>query len=134
MLSLMSVSLMLFLDRLFLSRYSLDALNASANGGVLVQFMQFWCISTVSIAEVLLDGTMGPGKIEKLGQPVWQMIWLSLASVFWFVPLGLWAGPYFFHEDAHYLLEIDYFKYLMFWPNGGFVGCIVCFLHWAGTG
>ncbi|CUI16666.1 putative multidrug efflux protein [Candidatus Protochlamydia naegleriophila] len=128
MLSLMSVSLMLFLDRLFLSRYSLDALNASANGGVLVQFMQFWCISTVSIAEVFVGRYNGARKIEKLGQPVWQMIWLSLASVFWFVPLGLWAGPYFFHEDAHYLLEIDYFKYLMcFGPMAALSGALSAF-------
>lgn len=128
MLSLMSVSLMLFLDRLFLSRYSLEALNASANAGILIQFMQFWCISTVSIAEVFVGRYNGAGKIEKLGQPVWQMIWLSVASVLWFVPLGLWAGPYFFYEDAHYLLEIDYFKYLMcFAPMAALSGALSAF-------
>jgi multidrug resistance protein, MATE family len=113
MMSLMSVSLMLFLDRLFLSRYSLDALNASANAGIWVQLMQFWCISTVSIAEVFVGRYNGAGRLEKIGQPVWQMAWLSIASFFWFVPIGVWGGAYFFHDNAYSTLEISYFKYLM---------------------
>ncbi|WP_068469592.1 MATE family efflux transporter [Candidatus Protochlamydia phocaeensis] len=113
MISLMSVSLMLFLDRLFLSRYSIDALNASANAGILTQLMQFWCLSTVSIAEVFVGRYNGAGRLEKLGQPVWQMVWLSIASFLWFIPIGLWAGPYFFHNDPYYSLESAYFKYLM---------------------
>jgi MATE family multidrug resistance protein len=114
MMSLMSVSLMLFLDRLFLSRYSLDALNASGNSGIMVQFLQFWCIATVSIAEVLVGRYNGANKKEKIGVPVWQMIWLSLFSVFWFIPLALWAGPFLFSHEAYLTLEIEYFKYLMF--------------------
>lgn len=128
MLSLMSVSLMLFLDRLLLSRYSIQALNASANGGMLAQFMQFWCISTVSIAEVFVGRYNGAGKFKKLGQPVWQMIWLALASSIWFIPIGLWAGPYFFHEDSLFSLEVVYFKYLMcFGPMAALSGALAAF-------
>ncbi len=114
MISLMSVSLMIFLDRIFLSRYSLEALNASGNGGVVVQLLQFWIIATVSIAEVFVGRFNGAGKKDKLGQPVWQMIWLSIASVLWFVPLGLWAGPYIFHHQGYADLEIQFFSYLMY--------------------
>jgi Na+-driven multidrug efflux pump len=39
--SLMSASLMLFLDRLFLAHYSLASLNAAAHAGASVQFCNF---------------------------------------------------------------------------------------------
>ncbi len=113
MISLMSVSLMFFLDRLLLSRYSLEALNAAANAGMLIQLMQFWCISTACIAEVFVGRYNGAGRKEKLGKPVWQMIWLSLGTIFWFIPAGLFLGPYFFHADPNASMEIDYFKILM---------------------
>lgn len=60
--SLMSASLMLFLDRLFLAHYSLDSLNAAAHAGASVQFLQFWSIATVCIAEVFVGRFNGAGK------------------------------------------------------------------------
>lgn len=113
MISLMSVSFMLFLDRLFLAHYSIDALNAAVNAAMLAQLLQFWCISTVSIAEVFVGQYNGAGQKDKLGEPVWQMVWLSLGTVFLFVPLGLFAGPYFFIQNSYFELEIEYFKWLM---------------------
>lgn len=110
--SLMSASLMLFLDRLFLAHYSLEALNASAHAGASVQFLQFWSIATVSIAEVFVGRYNGAGKLEKLGKPVWQMIWLSLATFLIYVPIGLLAGPYLFQNEAYQSLEIAYFRLL----------------------
>lgn len=69
-LSFMSVSLMLFLDRLFLAHYSLDAFNASVSASMLVQLLQFWCLSTVSIAEVFVGQYNGSGRKGQLGEPV----------------------------------------------------------------
>jgi MATE family multidrug resistance protein len=110
--SLMSASLMLFLDRLFLAHYSLDALNAAAHAGASVQFLQFWSIATVSIAEVFVGRYNGAGKTEKLGRPIWQMIWLALGTFFVYVPLGLFAGPYLFSSEIYRNLEIEYFSLL----------------------
>lgn len=110
--SLMSVSLMLFLDRLFLAHYSLDALNASAHAGAAAQFLQFWSIATASIAEVFVGRFNGAGRKEKLGQPVWQMLWLAAGTVILYVPIGLFAGPYLFFNDAYKELEIEYFRIL----------------------
>lgn len=110
--SLMSSSLMLFLDRLFLAHYSLDALNASAHAAASVQFLQFWSIATVCIAEVFVGRFNGAGKLDKLGQPVWQMIWLSLGTAIVYVPLGLFAGPLIFFSEMYRHLEIQFFKIL----------------------
>lgn len=112
MISLMSSSVMLFLDRLLLAHDSLDALNAAAHAGSLVQFLQFWSIATVSIAEVFVGRYNGAGRQEKLGQPVWQMIWLSLATTAIYVPLGLFMGPYVFSNEIYQQLEIEYFRLL----------------------
>ncbi len=112
--SLMSASFMLFLDRLFLAHYSIDALNASVNAGMLSQLLLLWCMSTVSIAEVFVGQYNGAGKISKLGEPVWQMVWLSIGTVFLFIPLGLFAGPYLFYQNSYADLEVQYFKWLMY--------------------
>lgn len=108
--SLMSTSLMLFLDRLFLAHYSLDALNAAAHAGASVQFLQFWSIATACIAEVFVGRYNGAGKMEKLGQPVWQMIWLSLGTTLVYLPIGLFAGPFIFHSEIYKNLEIAFFN------------------------
>lgn len=110
--SLMSASLMLFLDRLFLAHYSLASLNASAHAGASVQFLQFLSIATVSIAEVFVGRNNGAGKTEKLGQPVWQMIWFSLGTFLIYIPIGLFAGPYLFFSEDYKQLEIEYFSIL----------------------
>lgn len=110
--SLMSSGLMIFLDRLFLAHYSLNALNASAHAGATVQFLQFWSITTVCIAEVFVGRYNGAGKVEKLGQPIWQMIWLAVGTFFVYLPLGLFAGPFIFFSEHYKDLEIEFFSVL----------------------
>ncbi len=128
MVSLMSVSAMLFLDRLFLAHYSLDALNASVNASMLAQLMQFWCITTVCIAEVYVGRYNGACRYHKLGQPVWQMIWLSMGTCFLFIPIGLFAGPFLFYHENYNFLEIEYFKWLMcFGPMAAISGALSAF-------
>lgn len=110
--SLMSSGLMLFLDRLFLAHYSLDSLNAAAHAGASVQFLQFWSIATVCIAEVFVGRYNGAGKLEKLGLPVWQMIWLAIGTFFLYLPIGLLAGPFIFLNGTYQDLEVQFFSIL----------------------
>lgn len=110
--SLMSAGLMLFFDRLFLAHYSLNALNSAAHAGATVQFLQFWSIATVCIAEVFVGRYNGAGKTEKLGQPVWQMLWLAVGTALIYLPLGLFAGPFIFFSDTYKELEIEFFSVL----------------------
>lgn len=112
--SLMSASMMLFLDRLFLAHYSLAALNAAAHAGAAVQFLQFWSIATAAIAEVFVGRYNGAGKLDKLGQPVWQMIWMSLGTFAIYVPIAYFAGPFLFHIDTYKTLEIEFFSILTY--------------------
>lgn len=113
MISLLSGSMMLFLDRMLLAQASIDFLNACTNAGILAQAIQFPFISTTSIAEVFVGQYNGAGKTEKIGEPVWQMIWLSILTTFVFVPLGLFAGAHIFTDPTYGALENDYFRWIL---------------------
>lgn len=113
MLSSLSVTLMIFIDRLLLAHYSIAALNAVANamtfGWV---YLSGWMV-LASISEVFVAQYNGAKLEHKLGEPVWQMIWLSVASILFFIPLALGVENWFF-QDPNQQLERDYLKW-MFW-------------------
>lgn len=80
MLGLCSASFMMFADRLYLSHYSVAAMNAMAVGGLtcfLLLVMPF-CIG--QITEVFVGRFHGEGRYDMLGKPVWQVIWISFIS------------------------------------------------------
>ena len=114
MLSLLSSSLMLFFDRLLLSKSSLDCLNACTNAGVIAASFQFLFISTTSIAEVFVGQYNGAGLKNKIGEPVWQMIWLSLLTAFISLPIGFLAAPLIFVDSDYSQLELQYFQWIMY--------------------
>lgn len=125
MLSLMSGSLMLFWDRILLAQFSIESHNAATSSGTIVTFLQFAFICTACIAEVFVGRYYGAGQSEKIGIPVWQMIWLSIFSTFIFIPLGYFAGDYIFASSPYFSLENDYFFYMMFF---GPIFCANCAL------
>lgn len=114
MLSSFSVMFMLFIDRLLLAQYSLDAVNAAVNATTIGWACLFGWIVLCGISEVFVAQYNGANQFDKLGSPVWQMIWLSLLSFFWFIPLGIWGGNLIFSysDFSHY--EKEYFKWMMF--------------------
>ncbi len=114
MLSMMSGSLMLFLDRLFLARYSIEALNACVNASVTAAALQFAFLTTAAIAEVFVGQYNGAKQYKKIAEPVWQMIWFSLLSSLVFFPIGFFAAPLLFFDPLYAHLETEYFKWLMY--------------------
>jgi MATE family multidrug resistance protein len=113
MISLLSGSMMLFLDRMLLAQASIDFLNACTNAGILAQAIQFPFISTTAIAEVFVGQYNGAGKKERLGEPVWQMIWLSVFTTVVFVPLGIFSGAFIFSDPVYGHLENAYFRWIL---------------------
>lgn len=113
MLSSFSVMSMLFVDRVLLARYSTAAFNASVNASTAGwAFVFSWMVLT-GIAEVFVAQYNGANQKHKLGEPVWQMIWLSLFSSLFFIPLALWGGRFFFQLSPYFDLESEYFKWMM---------------------
>lgn len=113
MLSSLSVTMMVFIDRLLLAHYSTAALNAVANSMTLGWAYLFGWLVLTSISEVFVAQYNGAKLYQKLGEPVWQMIWLSIASILFFMPLAIGVDDWFF-QGEHQLLERSYLRW-MFW-------------------
>lgn len=128
MLSSLSVMSMLFVDRLLLAHYSTQALNAAVNATTLGwSFLVGW-MTMASIAEVFVAQYNGAGQKNRLGEPVWQMIWLSLASVICFIPLSLWAGSWFYGDSPDKAYEREYLSWMMYFgPSCPLYGALCAF-------
>jgi len=105
---------MIFTDRIFLARYSMADLNASVTAGTLAWAIMGGFGMITAMSEVFVAQYNGAKRYEKLGVPVWQMIWLAFLSLILFIPLGIWGGPAIFSESAHSHSEVIYFRWLMF--------------------
>lgn len=112
-LSILSVNVMVFFDRLILARYNTGAMNAAVLAWLIFSIFQLGAIGVASIAEVFVGQYNGAKKLNKMGEPVWQMIWFSLMTGFIFIPLGLFAGPLFISNPDYVVEGIPFFKVLM---------------------
>jgi MATE family multidrug resistance protein len=115
MVSSLSLLAMLFVDRLLLAYYSTQALNAAVNAATLGWGFGYSAFILGNIAEIFVAQFNGAGEKEKIGQPVWQMIWIGLASTLIFVPLGLWGPEWFYGNSPDKTMERDYFSLMMFY-------------------
>ena len=94
MLSILSGNLMMFLDRLILANYSLEAMNAAAAAGMACMVIQYGAIGIASIAEVFVGQYNGAKKYAQAAQPTWQMVWFSLMTTVIFLAAAKWSGPF----------------------------------------
>ncbi len=118
MISTLASLFMIFTDRIFLAHYSIETLNASVNAGTFAWGLMAGFGMIAAMSEVFVSQYNGARKWKKLGSPVWQMIWISLFSVFFFIPLAMWGAPLIFGHDRYAGLEIDYFRLLMVFSPG----------------
>jgi multidrug resistance protein, MATE family len=111
LLSSLSGMAMLFVDRLILAYYSLDAHNAAVESMNLGwAFLTGW-IALANIAQIFVAQNFGAGQYRLLGQPVWQIIWLGVLSCFIFWPAAIWFPGIFFGPDPLYEMQRTY----LFW-------------------
>jgi len=114
MVSTFASLLMIFTDRIFLARYSLSALNASVNAGTLAWAIMITLGMITAMSEVFVAQYNGAKRFDRLGVPVWQMIWFALFSFLIYIPIGIWGSPLIFAGDRYAELETVYFRWLMF--------------------
>lgn len=127
MLMTFSTYAMLFADRMILSRYSVEAMNASAVAGTTYAIFMFSLLSLALIAEVFVGQYNGAGNFKKIGEPVWQMLWFALFSIIIFWPLAFFGGEIFFNKPTTSLC-IPYFRWLMlFGPAVPMLGALEAF-------
>lgn len=108
-----SSSFMLFCDRYFLSRFSIDALNAVAVAGYLVLLFQLSSIRLMSINQVFVGRSLGKGDFQKIGIYTWQMIWCSPLTQLILLPIGLLISGFYFANTEIESLGKTYFFIMM---------------------
>jgi len=112
-LSILSVNVMTFIDRLILAKYDLRAMNAAVVAGLVFSIFQFGTVGIAAISEVFVGQYNGAKKFSRMGAPVWQMIWFSLMTTLIFWPLGLFAGGLFIPNPEFVADGIPFFKWMM---------------------
>lgn len=85
----LSTHLMYVSDRLILTFYSTNAMNAASISGNFVSMLTFMFVSIAGVASVFVGQYNGSKQFNKIAQPVWQMIYLSLFSSVFFIILAL---------------------------------------------
>lgn len=122
-----SVYAMLFADRMILSHYSIEAMNAASVAGATYAIFMFSALSLSLIAEVFVGQHNGAGHLKKIGEPIWQMIWFAVISTIIFWPMGFFLGDIFLSKEAT-SIGIPYFKWLMlFGPVVPMIGALSAF-------
>lgn len=123
--SMASHTAMLFTDRLFVSRYSVDAIAAATPAGLLAFVFMCFFMGIVGFANTLIAQSVGAGRQNDVGRALWQAIYFALIAglilaglSFCGDPLFRWAG----HSEAVRDQEIIYFSILM-------QGAIFALLH-----
>lgn len=114
LLSILSSNVMSFFDRLILSKYDIEAMNAAVVAGLIASVFQYGAMGIASISEVFVGQFNGAQKHQKIGEPIWQMIWFSLMTAIIFIPLGIFSGPFFISNPDYMQEGIPYFKWMMF--------------------
>ncbi len=112
MLSYLSSMLMLFADRLILSYYSLDAMNAAVIAGNITYIFLFLGLSITSMSELVIGRLNGQKLYEKIGMPISQVLWLSLCFSIFYILLAFTTGDLFL-PAAYYNIASKYYELIM---------------------
>lgn len=114
-LSTASTTVMQFVNRLFLARYSPDALGACVPAGLLAFVFVCFFFGVVTYTNAFVSQYYGRGKSASVSVAVWQGVWLSVASgllLLTLTPAGYWLIDHSGHSPAVIVLEKQYFLIL----------------------
>ncbi|MEM7400895.1 MAG: MATE family efflux transporter [Pseudomonadota bacterium] len=110
-------SLLLFVDRMFLSWYSADAIAAALPAGMTSFSMLCIFIGTAAYVNTFVAQYYGAEEETKIGAIVWQGVYFSFLSLLLIIPAYFLAKPFF--SMIGHALEVQhqetlYFKILMY--------------------
>ncbi|MDR1035435.1 MAG: MATE family efflux transporter [Deltaproteobacteria bacterium] len=114
--STLASSAMMFTDRLFLSRYSLDSIAASLPAGIMKFMLTAFFFGTVTYTGVFAAQYMGAGKPRRAAASLWQGLYLSLifgVGLYSLYFLGPWIFSLGGHPEHLLPLELTYFRVLV---------------------
>lgn len=127
MFNTLSNNLMLFFDRLIIARSSTDEMNAAVTIGMACSIAIFATTAIASSSEIFVGRYRGSNSFSKIGSPVWQMIWFSLLTYIFFIPIGLFCSDLFI-PIKYKELGLSFFQiYTFFGPIFPLVAALTTF-------
>ncbi|MDR2738052.1 MAG: polysaccharide biosynthesis C-terminal domain-containing protein, partial [Puniceicoccales bacterium] len=117
-LSAFSENLMFLIDRIVLAYYSVDAMNAAMLGGALASLYSIALMAIAGTTEIFVGQYNGAKKYDKIGSPVWQMIYFVAISLIFVVPIGHFTKflnlipEYYAADGISYQKILTYFCWL----------------------
>lgn len=110
-----TIMVMEFTDRVFLARFSLDAIAAAAPAGIGAFLFISFFLGVAGYVGVFVAQYAGSGSEARIGAAVWQSVWFTLGAGFFLVLLGF-AGEWIFRIAGHppeiQRMEATYFQIL----------------------
>ena len=113
MISMLSTALLTTSDRFMLSLYSIESMNASVTSGMFFFGCLLWLLTIGGTSEVFVGQFNGSGQFHFMPKATWQMIWLSLMSIVFYLPVSIWAPDFVFAGSLTKDLETIYFRWLI---------------------
>jgi MATE family multidrug resistance protein len=110
---LMSFSSYIFLlvEKLFLARLSIQAMEAAVNAAYACQIVQVPCVSIAMMAQVYVGRWHGAHEWRMIGPGIWQFIWFSLLSMVITLPFSFAYGSFYFHGTDLEGVVLPYFYF-----------------------
>jgi len=110
-----SSTVMQFTDRLFLSKYSVDAIAAALPASIASMTIVLTLMGICGYTSVLIAQYIGSGAPRRVGPALWQGLWCAAASTV-LLCLTWWPAEWIFslagHDAAVQPLEVVYFRVL----------------------
>lgn len=113
MLAQLSMTVMMFIDRLFLAYYSPQAFSAAVSAGTLSWAVVFGMSHLAGISTVFVAQHNGAKEYDKIGKPVWQMLWFTLFASPLLICIGSLLGPVFFIGSSIATEQGEYFQWML---------------------
>lgn len=119
--------LVLFVEELFLVRFSTKAMEAAISATYARQIFQISFVSLAMMSQVYVGRCYGAQDWKEIGPVIWQFIWFSLFSLFISIPFSLAYGQYYFQGTGLEEIGLPYFYFLasinFLFPLGAVLSC-----------
>ncbi|MDR0428818.1 MAG: hypothetical protein LBG86_02145 [Puniceicoccales bacterium] len=103
---------MILSDRIVLSKYSEEALQAQATAISWWWTIYFTAFNIAIISRVMVGRCNGSGELKMIGPIIWQMIWFSAILLFPLSAIAIWVVPHLFAQNLRQL-GIPYLRIML---------------------
>jgi MATE family multidrug resistance protein len=109
----LSENIMIFFDRIILSHYSLNSLNAATLASQAVEIFQYGLWAITGVGELFVASLFAKKALKKMAIPTWQMLHLSLLSIPVIFLLSQFGGTWVLPLD-YQQAGLAYYRILMY--------------------